>query len=445
MKNSAYIFLLIALMIGSCTDVLDVEPYQSISDTEAIKDKTGVDRAITGTYSALQYIGSYGRNQIIVEDLLTDNLTWTGTTQDYGQIDNNQVPAENVYIDGIWAANYDCINRANNVLYRLPDIGDLTPAERDAFEGEALFLRALCHFNLACYFGGIPLKTQPTIDLSNIDQARNTIDEVYQQIIDDLLMAEQKLPSSSPLGRASTYSATALLARVYLTAFHLNEDAAIAGQAIAKAEKVISEGGYTLATSYGDLFTGNATESVFEVVFDAQNSNRLAQYFFPRSLTGRYEISPTNEFVESWEPGDTSRFNATIAFDSTNLAYGYKYRDITAGTDRVYVLRLAEMYLIRAEALAYTNGNIESIQNDINVIRIRAGLAPVQASDHNALKAAILHERRFEFACEGQRWSDLVRTKTATTILGIDEDYTLLPIPLSEIQTNKNMTQNPGY
>lgn len=446
MKKITYLLIPVVLTFCACTDFLDIEPHQSISDTEAIKDKAGVDHAITGAYSALHMTGLYGRYQVIVQDLAADNLKWTGTSQDYGQIDNNVIPADNGLVDGIWAANYECINRVNNVLYRLPSISDLTPQERDGYEGEALFLRGLCHFNLLGYFGGIPLKTQPTLDLNNIDQARNTVGEVYTQIIEDLLAAEGKLPSTSPLGRAISFSATALLAKVYLSEYHFNNNPDAAAQAIAKAGKVISEGGYSLAPNFGDLFMGNSTESIFEVVFDVQNRNVLAQYFFPRSLTGRYEVAPTSEFVESWVPGDSARFRATIAFDSaTAQPYGFKYRDVAGGTDRVYVLRLAEMYLIRAEALAWSNGQIEAIQNDINVIRNRAGLPPTEAADYNALKLAVQHERRFELAFECQRWADLVRTKTATLVLGIDEDYTLFPIPLSEMQTNNNMKQNPGY
>ena len=445
MKKITYLLIAGVLLLGSCNDFLDIEPTDSISDTEAIKDKTGVDRAITGSYNALQQTGSYGRYLVIVQDLAADNLKWTGTTQDYGQIDNNQIPAENVIIDGIWVSAYDCINRVNNVIYRLPDIGDLTPAERDSYEGEALFLRGLCYFNLVELFGGVPLKIQPTLDLSNINQARNTVDAVYDQIIDDLLDAEQKLPSSSSLGRASSFSATALLARVYLTRYHLGNDPSFAQLAIDKATHVIDEGGYSLAPSLEDLFTGNGTESIFEVVFDAQNRNVLAQYFYPRSLLGRYEVAPQQELLDSWEAADTFRLNASIAIAPDLLPYGYKYRDVTAGTDRVYILRLAEMYLIRAEALAYSNGDIGSIQNDINVIRDRAGLLPTEAADYNALKLAVQYERRHEFAFECQRWSDMVRTKTATLILGIDEDQTLFPIPLSEMQTNEKMTQNPGY
>ncbi len=445
MNKAKYFLTIFTLMLFSCTKVLDVQPTLSISADEAINDKTGVERAITGSYNALQYAGSYGRNHILVEDLAADNLDWTGTTQEYSQIANNHIQADNGIIDGIWSANYDCINRVNNVLDRLPGIGNMTQEERNTFEGDALFLRALCHFNLMNYFGGIPLKTKPTLDLSNVNQARNSVDEVFTQVINDLEQAEAKLPAVRTLGKVSSYSAAALLARVYLTQFQYNNSPSAAASAISKAGKVINEGAYQLTTNFADLFKANASESIFEIVFDAQNSNRLAQYFFPRSLTGRYEVSPPSSFIQSFDVADSNRYRASIATDSTNLPYCIKYKDILAGTDRVYVLRLAEMYLIRAEVMAYSNGDISAIQTNINVVRTRAGLTNTTASDYDALKLAIENERRFEFAFEGQRWSDLVRTKRAAGLLGIDAKYTLFPIPLSEMQTNNKMTQNPGY
>ena len=433
-----------ALVSMSCTKILDVQPTASISSEEAIKDKSGVDKAMTGAYYSLHDVGNYGRNHVIAEDLAADNLKWTGTNRDYSQFADNQIETNNGIIDGIWYSNYDCINRVNNVLSRIDGI-DMTTDERNMYTGDGLFLRALSHFNLLCYFGGIPVKTKPTLDLSSINQARNSVDEVYAQIIADLTEAEKILPATRSPGRASTFSATALLARVYLTQFQQTNDPSIAALAIAEADKVISEGGFTLSPVYADLFNGNTTESIFEVVFDVQNYNRLAQYFFPVSFTGRYEVSPTDEFVQGFQATDTVRFKASIAFDDKNLPYGIKYKDVSGGTDRVYVFRLAEMYMIRAEARAYTTGNTEDIRNDINILRTRAGLSPVTATDYTELKLAIENERRYEFAFESQRWSDLVRTKRATIVLGIDENHTLFPIPLSEIQTNKLMTQNPGY
>ncbi len=444
MKKISYIFIILALTAMSCTKMLDVQPTASISTDQAIKDETGINKAITGAYYSLHDVGNYGRNHVIVEDLAADNLAWTGTTRDYLQIDDNLIASDNGIIDGIWTSNYDCINRVNNVLERIGGI-EMSTDKRNMYTGDALFLRALSHFNLLGYFGGIPIKTRPTLDLSSINQARNTVADVYKQVIADLVEAEKILPASRPLGWASSYSATALLARVYLSQFQFTGDASIAAQAKARADEVINNGGYILAPAYADLFNGNTTESIFEVIFDAQNYNRLAQYFFPVSLTGRYEVSPPAVFVQSFQATDTVRFNASITFDAKNLPYGIKYTDVTSGTDRVYVLRLAEMYMIRAEALAYTSGNIDDIRNDINTLRLRSGLAPTTATTYAELQLAIENERRHEFAFESQRWSDLVRTKRATTVLGIDQKYTLFPIPLSELQTNTLMKQNPGY
>jgi hypothetical protein len=444
MKKITY-FLIIIIALTSCAKVLDVDPTQSISPEEALKDKTGIERAINGSYSTLQYVGSYGRYQVIVSDLAADNLDWIATSVDYSEFAANDINAGNSIIDGIWTANYDGINRVNNVLYKLPEIPDATAAEKAVFEGEALFLRALFHFNLANFFGGVPIKTMPTLDLSNIDQARNTADEVYLQVIEDLKIAVEQLPESIEAGRASSFSATALLARVYLTRFHTSGNQEMATKAIAMADTVIVGGDFILAPNYADLFNGNNTEPIFQVVFDAQNYNRLAQNFFPISLSGLYIIAPSPGFMTSFDSIDSVRFVNSALTDSENKPFCFKYRDIVTGTDRVLVLRLAEMYLIKAEALAYTNGDIEEIKSNINVIRTRAGLPNTEANDIESLKLAIENERRHEFAFEGQRWQDLVRTKRAVPLLGISELATVFPIPLSEMQTNKKMTQNDGY
>ncbi|NTW26592.1 MAG: RagB/SusD family nutrient uptake outer membrane protein, partial [Lentimicrobium sp.] len=439
-----YILISFALGLASCSKVLDVEPTASISSETALKDKVGIERATIGSYTALQAAGLYGRNRVIVGDLSADNLKWTGTTYEYYQIENNEVPADNSIIEGTWIAAYDGLNRVNNVLNALNGVDDLTVDERDKYEGEALFMRALFHFNLLTYFGGVPIKVTPTLDISNVNQARNSTDQVYEQIIADLLLAETKLPVAMPAGRANSFAATALLARVYLTRYHSHGNAADAVSAVQKADKVLTEGGFTLAAPYSELFLGTTDEVIFEIVFDVQNKNRLAEYFFPRSLAGRYEVAPSDALAQSYETGD-QRLDASIAIDVENKIYGTKYEQLSEGSDAVIVLRLAEMHMIKAEALAYTNGEILTIQENINAIRSRAGLEPTTAATYDALKLAIENERRYEFAFEGHRWFDLVRTKRAVSLLGIDEDYTLFPIPLSEMQTNNLMQQNDGY
>lgn len=445
MKKKILYLLALTLMIVSCGKVFDVNPTASISSDVAIKDKAGVEHALVGTYNALQAVGLYGRNYLIISDLAAGNLTWTGTSQDYGQIEDKPIPADNSIVDGFWAAAYDGINRANNILYKLPSIGDMTGEEANQFEGEALFIRSLLYYDLVSYFGGVPLKLEPTLDLNNINAERSTAAQVYDQIISDLSLAKTKLSKTKVAGRSDYYSASSLLAKVYLAKFFLGNDQATATLAISEAGNIISQGGYTLSGNYADLFTtATSPESVFEVVYDLQNYNRLAQYYYPRSLIGRYEISPTTAFIQSFETDD-QRLAASVAYDEKNLPYGIKYNDVAGGTDRVYVIRLADIYLLRAEALAYTGGDIAAIQADINMVRNRAGLANTTASTIGDLKLAIENERNHEFAFEGHRWIDLVRTGKAATLLGIDPKFTLFPIPLSEMLTNSSMTQNPGY
>jgi hypothetical protein len=448
MKKILFSLFALAFVIMSCNKVLDVKPTDSVSAEEAIKDKAGVEHALLGSYNALQATGLYYLNAMIVGDLAADNVKWTGTMMEYGQIEKKPIPAENSIVEGMWSGAYNGINCVNNILVKLPGISGLTPDEASNYEGEALFIRALLHYYLATYFGGVPIQTQPTLDLSHIDIARSSLAQVYDQVISDLTTAKVKLSKTKTKGRANSYAASALLAKVYLSKFQQLGDQPSAALAIAWADTVLSKGDYSLATDYASLFkpATNTSESIFEVVYDLQNYNRLAQYFFSRNLSGRYEIAPTEELIQSYEKADTLRFAASVAYDSTNnQPFGIKYSDVAGGTDHVYVLRLAEMYLIKAEALAYSDGDILSIQNNINAIRNRAGIDSTTAATIPELKLVIENERRHEFAFEGHRWHDLVRTKRAVTILGIDEKYTLFPIPLSEKQTNNLMEQNPGY
>ena len=448
MKRNIFYLFALAFTIMSCNKVLDVKPTDSVAAEDAIQNKAGVEHALIGSYHALQATGLYYLNAMVVGDIAADNLTHTGTMMDYSHIENKPIPAENAIVEGMWSGAYNALNCVNNILVKLPGIEGLTQDEYNQYEGEALFIRGLMHYYLVTYFGGVPIQTMPTLDLSRVEIARNTEAEVYAQIITDLTTAKAKLSKTKVKGRANKYAASALLAKVYLSKFQILGDQPSANLAITESSYVIDSAGYALATDYASLLNtkNNTNESIFEVVFDAQNFTRLAQYYFSRNLSGRYEFAPEAELIQSFEPADTLRLAASIAYDTvTNQPYGFKYKDVSGGTDHVYVLRLAEMYLIKAEALAYSGGDIKGIQNNINAIRHRAGIDSTTVATIPELKLVIENECRHEFAFEGHRWLDLVRTKRAVAVLGINEKYTLFPIPLSEKQTNNLMEQNPGY
>lgn len=436
------LFLLIILIsAASACDVLDVKPQSSILASEAFKDKKGIEKGILGAYSSFQNLSYYGRTFLIFSDLAADNLDHPtdATALEYRQVDNNAILPENGSIDGIWTSLYDGINVANNVIVKVPAMADMTDVEKNKALGELYFIRALNHFNLLNYFGDVPLKITPTVGTGELNIPRTEKNAVYQQIIQDLSFAEEHLPSGGAKVRASKYAAAALLARVYL----YKSDYALA---ISKATAVIEDGGYTL-TDYADVFTDGSAESIFEIDFTDLNRNRIAEYNFPKSLNGRREVAPSPGLLAAYETDD-ARYTATIAFDGA-LAYPVKYDDLAIGADNVIVLRLAEMYLIRAEAEAMLEGDITAIQDDINTIRTRAALDDTDADAYGSLLTAIEQERRIEFAFEGHRWLDLVRTGRAEEVLvNVNNiNQTRFPIPLEEIQTNTNpgMQQNDGY
>jgi hypothetical protein len=444
MKKAFYILGIFFLALAGC-EVLNVESEDSIPASKAFKNKAGIEKGILGSYSSLQSLSYYGRAYLIASDLSADNLAHPAdaTNSDYTEIDNNAILAENAVVSGIWAAIYDGINVANNVIVKVPAMEDMTADEKKQALGELYFLRALNHFNLLNYFGPIPIKIKPTVGARSLDAGRDPAEMVYTQIITDLNLADQYLKASASVKtRASKYAAIALLARVYL----YKGDYDLARK---KADSVIQYGGYTLLEDYNDIFTSDeSAESIFEVDFSELDRNRIAEYNFPKTLNGRREVAPDESLISAYETND-ERKSVSIAYDGAN-AYANKYNDLSKGADNVIILRLAEMYMIRAEAEARkTGGSISSVQNDINTIRTRAGLGSTNVGTIDDLILAIEKERRVEFAFEGHRWFDLVRTERALAVLPkvTSVDQTLFPIPADEIFTNNSpdMYQNSGY
>lgn len=447
-KNPWFFFLVLLLMMPGC-DVLDVDPYHSIPADQAILNKKDVESAINGAYASFQSASYYGRNFLVVGDLAADNLTWTGTTAGYNQIDNNSILADNGIVEGIWSSMYSALSRINVVIDRIPAIDELPESEANAFLAELCFLRALVHFDLVRLYGGVPIRTRPvSVNDEDLNVPRNSLAEVYSQIFTDLQFAEGHIRTQVIRGRASKASVLALNARASLYYYAQNPQQSLLQGAVNAATRVIDDFGLSLVPSYVALFDGNPnTESIFEIDFNEQDRNRLAEYFFPTSLSGRREFAPTGKLF-SFYPGNDERREASIAIDGANF-YAIKYHDIETGADNVYVLRLAEMYLIRAEANVLMNTSLPQARDDVNAIRLRAGLPEIITTSPFLLDRQIRDMRQLEFAFEGHRWFDLVRTGRALDELeGVSEAYqTLFPIPLGELLTNSHagMTQNPGY
>lgn len=438
------ILIFVLLLFASCETDLDLRPKMQISTEEAFSNRENVQAALTGCYDALQLQHYYGRNLVIVGDLASDNSIANGTKVEYYDVDKNSFLANNILVEGIWADIYVAINRVNFMLFKLRDVTFLTEDEMKGYKGELHFLRALHYYNLVRLYGGVPLKLLPTLNDSHENSLpRSSADDVYNQIIADLESARLNI-SNTLSERATVEAATALLASITLTRGN-------AENAIQYANQVL-QSFPMLETSYEALFSSNTApgrEILFYVPFSATDKNRLAEYNFPNTLGGRHENAPSSVLINI---DSSDKRKTLIAASHGDKYYTKKYADLTTGSDRVIVLRTAEMYLIRAEAHYLTDsvGNLAVILSDINTIRNRAGLSPVIADTITSLRNIIEREKQIEFAFEGKRWFDLIRTGRAVDLVPtVTQEWQMLfPIPLSEILTNNKISvedQNEGY
>jgi hypothetical protein len=428
--NKIFYILAMIVLIGlyGCEEYLEIEPSGSLLADQAFNNKEDIIYGINGCYDALQFSGYYGRTYINVNDLAADNAYNGGTILEYGQVNNNNILEDNALIEGIWADIYTAINRVNTILTILDDI-ELTEDESIELESELRFLRALHYFNLIAVFEQVPLRTQPTRDLENLDEPLADRQAVFSFIQEDLQFARGNISNTEPV-KATNWAVETLRAKVFL---HQQQWDSVFNI----TTRIINSGEFELEENYANLFViEEGPESILEVNFSSQDKNRLAEYFFPNTLNGRYEMAPEDNLIEAYETGD-ERKDATIAY-SGNTPYVKKYENITDGSDNVYVFRFAEIYLLRAEANARRGTGTINIKSDINKVRTRAGLGGVAGSSTEEMLDAIMKERRLELAFEGQRWIDLVRTGRADEELPniSSEEQFYFPVPLSETQTN---------
>jgi hypothetical protein len=439
------------LLLAACDQPLDVNPTASIPEEQALDSPQEIAAGVRGIYDALQQDGAYNRNMVVFPDLLTDNLDFTGTFDTDAEVDDGLVTAANGAVTDIWSAGYDVINRANNVLAAIPEVADLDAASARRFRGEALFLRALAYHNLARWFGGLPLITEPTwVITPDVNVPKSSEADIYTFVIGSLQEAIGLLPTTSAEFRLTSGAAQALLARVYL-------DVGRWAEARDMATAVIQSGRYQLVRPYSNIFAvKNSPESIFSLQYTINDDNFLAFWFFPSHLGGRRGFAPTAGLRTLLTSQGGDRLNTTLDIYFTAAGalrrYGKKYFRVATGDDNVLVLRIAEMYLIRAEANWRLGADPATVVlPDVNEIRRRAGVPDLLVTDvptSTALRDAILRERRLEFALEGHRFFDLRRMLGAAetaTFLGIEEFRLYFPIPQRELDANTALTQNAGY
>jgi hypothetical protein len=441
--------------ITSCNNKLNVEPVDSIDAGQALNTSDDVQAALVGSYTSLQADAGYNGYIQFMSDILANDgdFTFVGTFTQPQEFQRKSLRRDNSFVQQIWQRGYITVNRTNNVLANLDKV--TVAAAKTRIEGEARFVRSLAYFDLVRLYGkawndgnpstnpGVPLVLTPTTTVSDANSVpRNTVAEVYSQIISDLTTAEAKLPASNGFF-ATKYSAAALLSRVYLQQGRYAE-------AAAAADRVIAGGAFSLDQNYADEFYqgGDLVSTTPEDIFTIQNtaqsgsnsgSNQLNVFY---SQYQRGDVSINDQLLNQFEAGDDRKNLFTV---TANQTYSDKY-DGQYGT--VKLIRLAEMYLTRAEANFRAGTTVGATPlSDINRVRARAKLPALTS----LTLPAILRERKLELAFEGFRLGDLKRNQESTIdpvtgkVIPWNDNRLVLPIPLAEMNANPNLVQNPGY
>ena len=308
------LLLLSAAGLSACGSVLDVPPSSSVPSETAISDAAGAKAALAGAYAGLQQSGIYGHTIIDWTEVLSDNLRFVGTFDNYADADAHLLRADNFSVAQIWNDTYDEINRVNEIIQKVPDVPDLAAADKSEILGEAYFLRSLQYHNLVKLWDGVPLRLEPVKTAAEAAAiTRATSVQVYTQILTDLAQAKTLITAGrSQTRQASLGAVSAIESRVKL----YQQDWAGAEAAAATVEGM----GYTLAATFPELFeaTGsNTPEDIFRVIFTPTQSQSVGFYYLPKALGGRYEDAPTvgtTGIIAAFDPasgGNIATYNPT--------------------------------------------------------------------------------------------------------------------------------------
>lgn len=460
------------LMTASCKKALDIDPPSTqIVSSQAFVNDMSATSVMTGMYSNMmsgaQNFVSGNRSITTRESLASDELVnYLPAAQD-ATLQEFYTNTYNIASPYFWNEFYQRIYTCNATIEGVTASTGVSDAVRAQLLGEAKFFRAFIYFYAVNTYGDVPLALTTDYRINNT-LSRTPKARVYEQIVADLKDAEALMGNdyfkgtttgTTERARPNKAAASALLARAYL---YMEQWA----NAEAAATSVINNGTYSLETDLNRVFVSTSKEAIWylQTVVPSNYSTYDGQYFMlTRVAPGTSAQSPTAirlSFFESFEQGDARRANwiDTFTINNTDYYFPFKYqKNLSTTPEALLVLRLAEQYLIRAEARAKL-GNVtgaNSAAADINVIRKRAGLPDTQAANQPDMLKVVAAERRSELFAEwGHRWFDLIRTDKVDSIMSVltplkggvwNSNYKILPIPYSETQINTNLKQNPGY
>ncbi|RNL83766.1 RagB/SusD family nutrient uptake outer membrane protein [Sinomicrobium pectinilyticum] len=467
MKLSIYIKRFVIIMVCccmvSCESFVEVDaPDHKIVSEAVFDDDAMAISVMTGIYNQLfrAFFSSGGSDSVTaLAGLSADNLRCIRTTDPTRlEFEQNEILPNNPRNLNVWTSAYNIIYMTNSLLEGLTNSGKITEEIRNQLEGEAKFVRAFTYFYLVNLYGGVPLVLTTDYRVNAL-AVRDTEEEVYQQIIEDLEDAMDKLEENYINGertQVNTFVVMALLARVNLYQQNWEEAERLSTQVISQA------GTYEILEDPDQVFLANSHEAIWQLSpvgrgSASTNTNEGSIFIINPRITALSHLKLSDDIVGTFQSPD-KRLSHWVGFHeglAVHYAYKYKIRNSTADiTEYSMVLRLAEQYLIRAEARAM-QGKLKEAIADLDVIRNRANLDLISdinpGIDQEALLEKIMEERRKEFFTEwGHRWLDLKRTGTASEVLGTghplwqDTDIRY-PIPEEERIKNPNLGQNNGY
>ncbi|HRN55429.1 MAG TPA: RagB/SusD family nutrient uptake outer membrane protein [Agriterribacter sp.] len=455
-KNICLIILICLLTsVGelSCKKLIGVDPPPNELVTSSVfKDSTSAVSAVRGIYIEMINVSTvlqFGNGGITLYTALSaDELYPTLNYDAESEFFHNYISRENGINAGLWIQAYKIIYNANACITGLSQ-SELPEQLKLRLLCDARLVRAFIYFHLVQLYGDVPYVTSIQFE-DNSKMPRILESDILRNI-------EQELDSVIPLmtgnetGKITPnrYTAMALLARLYLYEKKWQ-------QAEHTASLIIDSGNYALEPFLQNTFRSQSSETIWHLpAMQPDYETAEAYTFIPGSPDYPPAYAVSAPLLAAFENNDLRKRNwlDSLTVDGDTFYYPYKYTigyDGNNSSEEPYVIfRLAEQYLIRSEAKAHQNKIAEAL-SDLNLIRSRAGLSPIDLADQSLLLTSILKERRTELFCEwGQRWFDLKRTDNTMLLFPFkpnwQESAALYPIPYSEIQLNPFLSQNPGY
>ena len=442
------IYSLVICLFTSCelVDVLENDPPNNLVEENVVQSETDARALLNGVYTTItsRINDKYYMFSELIPSAMIGSMNGSGAGTSHIQFSSNSLEFDNIYVRDYWLMFYKTMDIANNTIEQTNQLSEdlISETSKKEIVGEARFLRAMSTFDALRYYGqffdessnlGVVLRTEPSNFVTR-NKARNTVAECYEQILLDLDAAILDAPDYSVTYRASKTAAKALKAKVLLYQGKYAEAAALADQ-------VINDGTTSLAPDFESAFSQgiNSSEMILMTYRDANSDT---------------EDNNRKRFYSGIPP--TDNWFTTIMDTDPRKDFTYNDSDILKTNNEAvfrptYFLRLAEMYLIKAEGLAFSGASLVDASTPLNVIRNRAGIGNTSAANIEELKDDIFNEIARELAFEnGSEWFAAIRFNKAMTLKPsiISSNQYILPIPEEEINGNGSITftdQNPGY